>query len=76
MFSVDSGLSTDSTAEWTGSESFADRSEEPEPAHEKESDQVTAKDMVKRRLKVDKGVNLKQMFVRNKLRSFNENSKA
>lgn len=74
MLGIDSGLSTKSTAEWTGSELFADGSEEPEQALEKD-DQVTAKDLVKQRRKLDKGVDLKQMFVRNKLRSFNESSR-
>ena len=76
MFSINSGLSTKSTADWTGSELFADGSEQPEQALGKGSDQVTAKDLGKQRRNLDKGVDLKQMFVRNnlKLRSSNMSS--
>ena len=76
MFNVDSGLSTNSTAHWTGSELFSDGSEGPEQAERYEDDQVIAKDLSKQTRKLDKGVDRKQMFVMNKMRSFNESSEA
>ena len=76
MFSVDSGLSTNSTAHWTGSELFSDGSEEPGQAERYEDDHVIAKDLAKQTRNIDKGVDRKQMFIMNKMRSFNESSQA
>ncbi len=74
MFGEIPDYSSNSTVYWTGSQLLSDGAEESKQASTEATERIPTKDLVERRRNRDKGVDLKQMFIRSKLQSFNESN--